>query len=347
MPLYALGSNGMGQLGVGHEEDLNAPQLVRIDGLKNPIQIAAGGNHTLILQENGVVHTVGDVSHGRCADNQCAGKSDFAKLISMVAATWTASTYVSAEGSGAGVPQVQEAVYGCGQGMKGELGLGIALTSWTSPKLLEYELQNFPPRGTKVVDISSSMGHTVVVLDNGTVYGWGQGRKGQLGQPEDAAWSPRKIEGIPFPVKRVACGKEFTYLVGDSAQGHHMILGADKWSVKTNAPEKVPDYVDIGAAWGSIYVLLHTGRLLSWGRNDHKQLAPDGLPSLDMIAVGSEHVLAKTSRGKVIAWGWGEHGNCGVPINANGDVASWNHIPVQGKVKLLGAGCATSFIYTE
>jgi len=183
------------------------------------------------------------------------------------------------------------------------------------------------------------------VLFNGDVYGWGSGRKGQLGQPAKDSWLPRKIEGIPFEAHRVVCGRDFTYVVGAPLSGNHMIIGSDKWSVLSNAPESLPPWKEIGASWGSIFVLLQTGELLSWGRNDHGQLCPPDLPRIEQIAVGSEHVVALTEGGKVITWGWGEHGNCGMPTDKEGDVKNhWNELKVPGKVVILGAGCATTFI---
>jgi protein ATS1 len=197
------------------------------------------------------------------------------------------------------------------------------------------------------------MAHTVVVLSNGDAYGWGDGRKGQLGEPAAIVWSPRKIEGIAFAVKKVACGREFTYLVGDPEGGHHIVLGLNKWNIKTSMPESVGGWKDIGASWGSIYVLYGNGHLLSWGRNDHGQLAPADLPELQNIAIGSEHALGLTLDGKLVAWGWGEHGNCGPELDDDGDVKGrWNEIPLHGAGTLssasgIGAGCASSWVFVD
>lgn len=89
------------------------------------------------------------------------------------------------------------------------------------------------------------------------------------------------------------------------------------------------------------------------GRSDHGQLPPRGLPNIEQLAAGSEHVVALTKAGEVISWGWGEHGNCGGNIDENGDVKGrWNVIPTHHldesmKVLGVGAGCATSFFWTD
>ena len=246
------------------------------------------------------------------------------------AASWEASICLTADGH----------IVSCGTGSKGELGLGTTITEAKTPQIVP----DFPPEGMRVAWLAASMSHVVAVLSNGDVYGWGAGRKGQLGLPSDAVWSPRKIEGIPFRARRAACGRDFTYVVGQPDSGDHIVIGADKWSVVSDAPKILPPWRAVGASWGSVFVLLQSGQVISWGRNDHGQLCPLDLPSVSDIAVGSEHVVALTTAGEAIAWGWGEHGNCGEPTD-NGDVKGrWNVLAVSGKVYRLGAGCATSFI---
>jgi protein ATS1 len=208
-------------------------------------------------------------------------------------------------------------------------------------------LLDFPPQGTLIVDIAASMSHTVAVLSNGDVYGWGAGRKGQLGQTASDHWSPRKIDDVPFHACRVACGREFTYIVGHASEGKHLVLGSDKWSIISDAPAAVHLWKDIGASWGSIFVLLESGAMLSWGRNDHKQLCPPGIPKIQRIAVGSEHAVALTEHGDVIAWGWGEHGNCGSIHDLNNVDFASNKIELSQGVRALGAGCATSWVATS
>ena len=242
-------------------------------------------------------------------------------------------------------------VYVCGSGLKGELGLGPDVTTASTPT----RIPGFPPSGTTIVSIAACMSHVVVVLADGTVYGWGSGRKGQLGTPSVVVWSPRKIEGLTFPVDVAVCGREFTYLVGPPDAGQHSVLGPDKWAIKSSAPSSIPGYSQVQASWGSIFVLLSTGQLLSWGRNDHGQLSPAGLPLLRNVAVGSEHVVAVTRSGKVLAFGWGEHGNCGVAAEvSHGEREPWNEIHIlddslqnnmQHQSVAVGAGCATSWVW--
>lgn len=351
--LFTIGSNGSGQLGIGHKEDVSVPKqaLFHPEAPNSPIvKVAAGGNHTLLLTQDGQVHWSGDGTSGACGTGPVTDVPVFQKIVlgqdigpvALVAASWETSYLVSKDASGK-----QTKLYSLGMGNKGELGVGQLIVRTPTATLFK----DFPPADTEIVDISSSMGHAVIVLSNGDVYGWGNGRKGQVGQPGEVIYSPRKITNVEFKVTRVACAKESTALFGLPSSGEFKVIGSDKWNLTSGAPEKLASWKDVGASWGNIYVLTTEGSLVGWGRDDHGQLPPPNLPVLSKIAIGSEHAVALTEAGEVLAWGWGEHGNCG-PKTENNDVkgrwsviASSKYIPPDSQIAYVGAGCATSWIY--
>lgn len=356
--IYAIGSNGSGQLGIGHKEDVSVPKPVLFENtaLNLVSQVKAGGNHTLLLS-SGALYCCGESTSGACGvvTQSQQPESQFQQVrlaldeteltkapIVFCAATWEASFIVQEDDNGNATK-----VYSFGIGNKGELGQGELLFRSAKAQLIK----DFPPSGLEVTDLAASVSHVVVVLSNGDVYGWGSGRKGQLGEPEGIIHKPRKITGLDFKVVRAVCGREFTYLVGGPEEGNHKILGSDKCEVRSSAPPAIPGWKDLGSGWGSILVLQEDGKLLSWGRDDHGQLAPPLLPHISQIAVGSEHALGLTVEGEVLAWGWGEHGNCG-PSTTSGDVKGrWNiiasskYLPPKSKIYKIGAGCATSWVF--
>lgn len=359
--LYALGSNGSGQLGIGLNQDVSIPREVLFrpgSELSSPItHFAAGGNHTLLLAADGQLYWAGDASTGACGplsnDTKAyaakfvaqqvtlpkAEESDATPPVRFIAATWESSTIVQSS-----------TVLTFGTGQKGELGLGQFIVRTPTPS----PAPSFPPPSTSVVDIAACMSHTVVVLDSGEVWGWGNGRKGQLGTGcRGVALEPMRVAGVDFKVVRAVCGREFTALFGSRESGEVCVLGADKSAVRSAAPARAVGWRDAGASWGGVYVLNGDGTLQSWGKDDHGQLAPPGLPSLAKLAVGSEHVVALTEDGDVISWGWGEHGNCGPQVENNDVKGRWNtiaskkYIPPGSEITAIGAGCATSWISVE
>ncbi|KAL2169738.1 hypothetical protein VTG60DRAFT_5634 [Thermothelomyces hinnuleus] len=374
--LQALGSNGSGQLGIGHKDDVSTPEPVLLPFSHTNLcqrlkQLVAGGNHTLLLFQSGDLLWSGDDTTGACGPvNSTTGTDqhespsqpppprfrpvDLTSLPSgakpfLVAATWTATVVVTSDPSG----HHANRVYTFGTGTKGELGLGPTTIHTPLPTLV----RDFPPPGTQITDISSCMGHVVAVLSNGEAWGWGNGRKGQLGEPAaHAVFSPRRIEGVGFRVIKAVCGREFTVLFGPSESGDLVVMGSDKWGVRSQAPSTsspsggVAGWKEVGAGWGSVIVLKHNGVLLGWGRDDHGQLPRGDLGPVKHIAVGSEHVLALTEGNELIAWGWGEHGNCGPIRNEKGEKGECNRIATatQGMdITVIGAGCATTWIAFE
>lgn len=372
MPLYAFGSNGSGQLGIGHVDDTSTPTrcvFLSEDGeeLSEPhpgdeaVQIVAGGNHTLVLFKSGAVYAAGSNAHGRCGRDAVTELSLFSfrritildgdegdgggegkkkvDRFSAISATWESSFVVAADTG---------YVYAFGMGMRGELGLGGGCPQASSP----LRMKDFPPRGTNIVSISSTMGHTAVVLSNGEVYGWGAARKGQLGKhgvENKHFWSPHRIADIPFAANHVSCGREFTIITGSKDDGRFVILGSDKWNVISTAPQDLKNYSTVATSWHGICVHFMDRSIKAWGRNDRGQLPPPDISKPARLAVGSEHALALFDDGKVAAFGWGEHGNCGPDTDAQGDVKQrWSEIQTSidesFRIVGIGAGCATSWI---
>ena len=369
--LFALGSNGSGQLGIGHREDVSVPKQVQFephppaanDG-DEIAQVVAGGNHTILLTKSGRAYWSGDPSSGACGDVPAHGGVDDAQPppvfrevvlpdtdgppgpVVHVACTWDSSVFVLRDADGKATR-----VYTCGGGSS-----STALAP--KPSLIA----DFPPAGTGIRALAAGFRHVVAVLDDGTVYGWGNGRKGQLGALLDGergnaagavVQQPTKIRDLPFPVATAVCCQHATCLVAEPGDRRILVLGADKWGLVSSAPPAVPNWKAVVAGWGAVYVLKYDGALVAWGRDDHGQLPPPGVPRIERLAAGSEHAVALTDAGDVISWGWGEHGNCGPRTDgASGDVkgrwnvlASLRNLPEGSDITLVGAGCATSWIH--
>ncbi|KAJ5974229.1 hypothetical protein N7481_011439 [Penicillium waksmanii] len=380
MRVFAFGSNGSGQLAIGHTEDVSTPteclfttpaptdKITKISPC-DPNERETSQTEETILRFRRLVLT----------DRVTAKDIDTFKCIS---ATWEGSILV---------PSTADKVFVLGSTPKGELGLGKDLAA-TAPTQVLVEpgltIPDFPPAGTTIVSVASGMGHTVAILSNGQVYGWGGSRKGQLGaslKEEKIVWSPAKVGGVPFFATGAVCGREFTVVIGKRAAGEFAVLGdeGNRWGIM-DIPDSLrvssgesgsgrKEYLDIGASWHGIYVHVSghdsdfdigsdslnasaasaTGSLIAWGRNDRGQLPPPNLPPLSEIGVGSEHVLTLLEDGSVATFGWGEHGNCGPNTDARGNVAGkYNLIPLPDDVpgaRVVGvsAGCATSWLIVE
>ena len=265
-----------------------------------------------------------------------------------VAATWEASFFVR-----------RGIIYVRGRGTKGELGLGEGVTDSREQRSSYIDFHE----DFAILDIQACMSHAVVRTPL-SLFGWGAARKGQLGEQkkgEKVLWAPERITGLPVDADygdvKVGLGREFTFVAGERERWH-VILGEKRFEEEYLPELKIFEVADgsgeyeLVASWSSIYALSSDGRLRGWGRDDRGQLPPRDLPMLKAVAAGSEHCVGLTTGGEVVAWGWGEHGNCGADTDAQGNVAGrWNVLPVPLEAGELmagvGAGCSTSFIIVE
>jgi protein ATS1 len=256
--LYALGSNSSGQLGLGHFEDVNFPtscrfilapspsgrgaevassnEMLRLGvthELRSPIRkVAAGGNHTIVLCDNGAVYAAGNPEalgetvnlglketwpSGANAEDPAPyfkrvmwwDGNELLDTFIDVSATWSASFFVVAPEIQKGYVKRLGRIYGCGIGEKGELGLGKDAVQTIKPRRVavfgskDYpehmgdEHEEVPLIPYILAGIWSSVADTVTCsTDEVHVYGWGACRKGQLGnsvRDEKVIWKPRKI----------------------------------------------------------------------------------------------------------------------------------------------------------
>lgn len=387
--VYAFGSNASGQLGIGHTTDVAQPQKCRFRGcdeegssspnLGEVRKIVAGGNHTLLLTVDGRLFSAGRFGGASREEEESSvefvpqtllstqglgiGQAQAraqaqARRLTDVAATWEASFVVVDN----------KVVFGYGAGPKGELGLGEnVLSTHHMTKVFDVS-EHYGIAGEdgncEIVDIQASMSHVVLVLSNGHVFAWGTCRKGQLGdrfKDNKVLWRPTRIDHgfdgvgrVPFQAEKVALGREYTAFL---RSGEKMVIwGVTKLFDDADLNCVLEEGASVASGWSSIHVLSPAHSTHSWGqvkgvgRNNHGQLAPANLPAVVSLAAGSEHCLALAADNQVIAWGWGEHGNCGEESDPTGTVAGrWNVIPLpplrEGvQLKSVAAGCATSFV---
>lgn len=435
MVLYAFGSNGSGQLGIGHKEDTNSPSkilfsdttaaLAAFGDPETQLSLAFGGNHTLLLNRttgklygtgDNSVHQLGSIPLAPASTSGSGSGSDprnvksefclakFTELelpngaapVTHIAAGWQYSVAITSDGC----------VYTTGYGPKGELANGNDKLKTHVRFLKVYQFSSLAVGTNKkhsaaaaaaqvtVKQVSASLAHVAAVLSNGEVWGWGVGRKGQLGRSVSTiSTRPVRIEyefeeGAGKALS-VVCGRAFTVILGytnrdvdsPNSQPQIQLLGSDKSTtdMKTildsvnntsdsinesksnsnNYKSTQENYIkSISAGWSAVHILLESGKLVSAGNNSHGQLGPDDngessseLPSLSLHSSGTEHSLGVCKDGRtVVAWGWGEHGNCGPLYSEDGPKGEVYKVHETGdklRVKQVAGGYASSWILEE
>jgi protein ATS1 len=331
MPLYALGSNSSYQLSLGHINDVSAPSLttLRLPQDERPIKIVAGANHTLLLTNSGRLYTTGANKYGQCLRPPCDVIPGFTQVDGVwddCAATWEGSIAIDKDG----------ALWSFGSIKNHDNLCGIRI---------DHSIATEADDGTnfgksKFKHVFGGVQHFIAIGD-GEAFGYGEGRKGQLGAPTLSS----KAVKIPLnDVVQAACGKDFSCLLSakESITVYTTSLKHNLRSIPTCTSIK-----SINASWSTIAILHDSGEITSWGRSDHSQLHPPNLPPISQLAAGSEHFVALASNNKVYSWGWNEHGNCGLETREDVTFINELRFPEDERPTYVAAGCGTSWVWTE
>lgn len=337
--LYAFGSNELGQLGVGHHNDLSQPEKCLFinedsNSLWDSISIAFGGNHTILVNKStGTAYGTGENGAHQLGLNNVSRINKFSALCSeygerkwaLAAAMWEASVLVDSEGY----------VFTSGIGPFGELGKNPVIKE-AGQKTVAHEtftqVEN-TKLSSPAMKAYSGLRHVVILCENGDVWGWGANRKGQINQnfsTEHVVWQPQQIAA---GILDIGCGKDFTVMLTKDNRIHFygnkqrfdekLDIFIQNHNMSTDSTESL----SIAVGWSSIHVTVNKPsgqqQVYAFGSNMHKQLYPLNVGfgkannhKLLSMAAGTEHYLAterniSDSSLEILSWGWGEHGNCG------------------------------------
>mmetsp|Transcript_155058 Transcript_155058/g.497090 ORF Transcript_155058/g.497090 Transcript_155058/m.497090 type:complete len:857 (+) Transcript_155058:45-2615(+) len=183
--------------------------------------------------------------------------------------------------------RVQVFVHGSGD--CDQLGLGDAVRERTKPTLMRSLA------GVRIRSIACGGLHTVAVTDRGTLLSWGCNDDGALGRCAGGAGEAADCEPgeVALPagvvVRSVACGDSHTCALEDG--GRVWIWGSYKDS---------SGYIGLRQPGGEVVEKSSTPCLAV------------GLDDVASVSSGSNHTVARTSRGSVFCWGSNQTGQLGL-----------------------------------
>ena len=140
--VYGAGENEFGQLGISNWEDQRSPERIKALDDKLIVDIQAGQFHSLALSDNGCVYSVEYAVSGGCGHGG-AFKSGW-NLIS--ALQRTKIRQIAVGGSHSVFLDCDGVVFGCGDNVNGQLGLGHKKTD---KRLLPTAIPVFQEQNTK------------------------------------------------------------------------------------------------------------------------------------------------------------------------------------------------------
>jgi len=315
-----FGMNTQGQLGLGNTTTpITTPTL--IPNLSNAKQISCGGNHSLILLNDGTVKVFGYNGNGQLG----LGNTTQQNSPTLIPSLSNVKQVVCGD-SHSLVLLNDGTVKGFGYNINGQLGLGNVTTPITSPTLI--------PSLTNVKQISCGSSHSLVLLNNGTVKSFGYNAQGQLGLGNVTTpyMSPTLIPNITN-VNQISCGNAHSLvLLNDGTvkgfgRNDYGQLGLGN-TANSTIPTLIPNLSNVKQIAGGVYyslVLLNDGTVKAFGYNSDGELGlgnttisyttPTLIPSLsnvNQIVCGSLHSLALLNDGTVKAFGYNTYGQLGL-----------------------------------
>ncbi|GEO07111.1 hypothetical protein AAE02nite_47750 [Adhaeribacter aerolatus] len=320
--LYAWGFNWSGQLGNGTNVTSTVPIDISNFGAlagKTIIQVVSEARYTLALATDGTVYAWGSNFSRNLGSNQ-VGDSNVPVQVNNL------SGIISISGGERHSLALKSdgTVYAWGSNNNGQLGNGSLDPFPISTPMQVVNL-------SEVIAIAGGDSHSLALKSDGTVYAWGRGYSGQLGDGNFYTDSPY---GSAVPVEVTALHNVTAIAAGPNyslaLKGDGTVFG---WG--NNYSSSVPVQVDglsgitaIAAAYFHSLALKSDSTVYAWGSGQYGQLGNgvfyntypfgstepvrvSGLTGITAIAGGRDHSLALKADGSVYAWGSYNFGNLG------------------------------------
>ncbi|PNH12742.1 putative E3 ubiquitin-protein ligase [Tetrabaena socialis] len=357
--LYTFGRGFHGQLGFGAHSNSSVPKLASLgyracadntdmEEETMPAVVACGSHHSASISRRGELFMWGLGSSGEL------GLGQWSPMELTVPRQCLVQTRIVSIAAGANhTLAIAEtgALWSCGRGKQGQLGLGAIADN---PRLTRIPTLE----GVRVVSASAGITHSLALAADGSLFTWGDGRYGQLGhkalqqQAQAMVLHPRKIAELdPAPltpdarVTAIAAGAYHSMAL--TVGGALLVFGrndqgalgtgdkTDRWTptrVDLNGDD-IDDgksrravQVSCGAAH-TLVLVLNSGRMEvrttganTWGQlgqGDRKERCRFTrtvvhMPGVVAVQCGDEHSAAITCRGVLYLWGRGDSGQLGL-----------------------------------
>lgn len=300
--ILAWGADDSGQLGDGTTSPSGSSTPVQVQlpsGDAVATSVAAGDGNAIALTSSGSVYAWGHNGSDSLAESNPPGDLDVPVQVSLP----VPAVSVALSASNGYAVGTDGNVYAWGSNAHGALGNGTS----DGPDDPDPGLVSTPPGETFTSVAASDSNAAWALTSSGSVYAWGNGTSGMLGDGDTSD------SATPVPV---------------CAPGASAPCGADV----------LADVTAIGAGAAHGLALTSSGDVDGWGSNDDGQLGDgtdqdrsvpvqaslgDGVTATAIAAAdGGNHSLALTSSGAIFAWGDNSDGQLGNGTAAPGGSAT-------------------------
>ena len=202
--------------------------------------------------------------------------------------------------------------------------------------------------GQEIIDsgikaIATGNAHSVVIKNDGTLWGWGTNGYGQIGNDFSNYHRHRQI-GTDNDWEFVSAGSAYTILIKEDGSlwslgiNDHGQLG-DGTRINRFEPVRIGtdnDWAFVSAGNGHTMAIKTDGSLWAWGYNNYGQLG-DGTTTdryepvrigtdnnWAFVSAGNKHTMAIKTDGSLWAWGWNYYRQLGI-----GPVSDFEYEPIK------------------
>jgi alpha-tubulin suppressor-like RCC1 family protein len=355
--LWTWGNGSDGRLGTNDTTNKSTP-VTTFAGGTNWEQVAAGGSHTSAVKTDGTLWTWGNGADGRLGTNNTTSRSTPVTTF----AGGTNWKQVSSGGLHTVAVKTDRTLWTWGNGSSGQLG-NNNLTNRLTP------VTTFSG-GTNWEQVAAGGSHTTSVKSDGSLWTWGNGSGGKLG---NTLLTDRSTPVTTFTGgtdwKQVAAGAEHTAAVktdgtlwiwgnGDSGVlGNSLgflvrmltpvttFAGGNNWTDTATTPFEPDELYTLSAGSLHTTAIKTDGTLWIWGSESSGRLGNGvttgtistpvttfaGGTSWKQISSGDSHTAAIKTDGTLWTWGNGDSGrlgrqytdNAGVPVRLDPTNRIW------------------------
>ena len=293
--IYGWGYNYYGQLGQGTTKKtarVTTPTKISTSYFDGEITaIAAGYNFSMAITEKGTlytwgINTYGELGIGSTTMQGTPQKISMSEKVTAISAGWESSMVLTESGK----------VYVCGYGGYGEMGNG----KYTVYNKSFIEVSSVYNSKDPVVQISNDGYHMLAMTESGTLWSWGKGDRGELGNgARSHKNTPQNITSL-VPLKSgesivqidagfedmavltntgrlLACGTRLYGNLGDG--GAWVTVGQETTLIQIDsAPKVTSNIVNGGAGYYKRFVISDEGALYVTGNNWYGSLGTTEIP---------------------------------------------------------------------
>ncbi|MBC9945116.1 LPXTG cell wall anchor domain-containing protein [Leucobacter sp. cx-328] len=273
--------------GNGTNDTADVPTAVELPGGVTAVQVGVGRNYVSVLAEDGLIYGWGVNSEGVLGTGTT--RASYTPVAATMPAGVTKFAKISAGGEHMLALTDEGALYGWGNGMYGALSTDGSVAFQLTPALL---VSDHVPAGTKVVNISASLGDgsgtSLITKEDGWGAGTGRHSYGQAGvenRTSEVYGFTRATPTLPQFAAELVGSNEFSaalssegflYVWGDSPATRYDESYRPYEPASARLPEGLPKLHDLRAGMDSITAMGDDGEAYLWGTNPGGETS--GLP---------------------------------------------------------------------